>query len=128
MDLRASHFRVRLGVSGHWTEELWHICSLELASVDYDPNVFHGKSEVIGVMNSYGTKAGCIKRMRLQLYRRVTHRYAPDLHSVSVADHEAQGRLSSAAVHLHELRIAGSVCSNTDGDIQKKNIFYRFGH
>lgn len=39
----------------------------------------------------------------------VTHRDAPDLHPVCVADHEAERRLSGAAVHLQELGITGRV-------------------
>lgn len=52
--------------------------------------------------------------MRLHVYnpiRCVTYRYAPDLHPVSVANHEAERRVTSTAVHLHKLWIAGRVCA-----------------
>lgn len=48
----------------------------------------------------------------------MTYRYAPDLHPVSVANHEAERRVSSTAVHLHKLWIAGSVCANRECDIK----------
>lgn len=44
--------------------------------------------------------------------RGVTYRHAPDLHPVSVADHQAKRGVRGATVHLHELWIAGSVCAN----------------
>lgn len=39
----------------------------------------------------------------------VTYRHVPDLHAVSVANHEAEGGVSSAAVHLHKLWVARRV-------------------
>jgi hypothetical protein len=38
-----------------------------------------------------------------------THRYAPDLHPVCITNHEAEGRVTAATVHLEELWGAGRI-------------------
>lgn len=76
-------------------------------------------SEVTTVLKTYGTTYPGRKLMSLQFSRPircVTYRYAPDLHPVTVANHEAERRVSSTAVHLHKLWIAGSVCANRKCD------------
>lgn len=57
--------------------------------------------------------------MRTQFYRPrcVTYRYTPDLHPISVADHEAEGRVTGAAVHLHKLWVPRRVCADKEWDI-----------
>lgn len=52
----------------------------------------------------------------------ITHRYAPDLHPVSVANHEAEGRVGSTTVHLHELWVASSVCPNRNKKERKSLV------
>lgn len=52
--------------------------------------------------------------------RGATYWYAPDLHPVRVANHEAERRLCRAAVHLQKLGIPGRVFNRQFTDKMRK--------
>lgn len=46
----------------------------------------------------------------------MTYRDTPDLHPISVPDHEAERRVCGTAVHLQKLWITSRVCTKTEND------------